>query len=416
MVLAVLLAAAGAAMHASCARKGLVSDRYDEVYYHIPRLFSEGPVAGPQRFIVYSDNQTGWRAREVFLKKSSWTNWRMLVVPFYQLYLVGSGIVGGLNYALHKPDYGGEQRRMVRDAVYASAKRNEAAFIMNVGDIAASDGRRPSHWKSFLDENRIEHPLLDEIPYLPVIGNHEYANDTLYGFPNFSAVFGYPRFYTVEFENAVLIVVDSNFILDQGGFIDDDTQDKLFEEWFVSAAGSGRLSWLENQLAAFNVPFKIIAMHHPMISYGAHYEDWLDPDNGRDLTGKRRKLLGLFDRYGVQVVFSGHDHLYQHNVYHSRSGGKIHFIVGGGGGTPLRKIPSDKRVFKIQHRFEDEQLDVSGLSIGRVHHYYLVNIVKDGLQINVIEVTGDSREPERMFERIVIARSSDAGSKKTGVK
>ncbi len=416
IVLAVLLAAAAATIHTGCARRGLVSDRYDEEYYHVPRLLSGGPVAGPQRFIVYSDNQTGWRAREVFLKKSRWTNWRMLIVPFYQLYLVGSGIVGGLNYAFHTPDYGGKERRMVRDAVYNAAIRNEAAFIMNVGDIAASDGRRPSHWKLFLDENRIELPLLDEIPYLPVIGNHEYANDTLHGFPNFTAVFDYPRFYTVEFENAVLIVLDSNYILDQDDFIEDDTQDRLFELWFVSSAEAERRSWLENQLSTFNKSFKIIAMHHPVITYGTHYEDWLDPENGNDLTGKRRKLLELFDRYDVQIVLSGHDHFYQHNLLHMRSGKQIHFIVGGGGGTPLRKVPPDKRVFRIQSTFEDEQLDASGIRVESMHHYYIVEVMKDKLEINVMEVTGDSREPERLFERIVIEKRSDAETKKTGVK
>jgi hypothetical protein len=398
----VLVAAIAATVLGGCARRGLVSDRYEEAFYRVPRLLPDGPVTGQQRFILYSDNQTGWRVDEVFLSKSRWTSRKMLIVPFYQLYLLGNGIIGGLNYAFHMPDYGGRERRMVRDAVYGAALRTEAAFIMNVGDIAASDGRRPFHWKLFLDENRIDHPLLDEIPYLPVIGNHEYANDTLYGYPNYTAVFDYPRFYTVEFENAVLIALDSNYILDQKGFIDDDAQDGLFERWFVSPAESARPSWLEEQLIAHDERFKIVAMHHPIITYGAHYEDWLDPENGRDLIGKRRTLIDLFDRYGVQVVFSGHDHLYQHNILYTWTGRRIHFIVGGGGGTPLRRAPSDSRMFRIQRTFEDEQLDVIGLSIEKMHHYYIVDIMKDTMTIDVMEVTGDSGEPERLFERITV--------------
>ena len=80
----------------------------------------------------------------------------MFIFPFYQLYLVGNGIVGGINYLRHEPDYGHRERRFVRDIVYAEAKRANVGFILNAGDITANDGRRPSHWATFLRENRVE--------------------------------------------------------------------------------------------------------------------------------------------------------------------------------------------------------------------------------------------------------------------
>lgn len=386
----------------SCSSTGLISDKYPENMYKIPKLLPDEPIQTNSTFIVYGDNQTGWRASEKFLKKANWTNWKMLLFPFYELYLVGNGIVGGINWFRQVPDYGVRERRFVRDAIYAEAKRSQAAFILNVGDITAHDGRRPSHWMTFLKEYNIEHPFLKEIPFLPTIGNHEHANDSTYGFANYNAIFDYPRFYTVEFADAVLIIVDSNFILDQYQDIDDGTQDKLFKRWFVSDDNSHEKAWLEKQLAACDKPFKIIAMHHPPASYAMHHYDWYDHSYGNDLVKKRQHLLNLFQEYGVQVVFSGHDHLYQHNKLQSATGKQIHFIIGGGGGTPIRDTTDTQTQKRMRQNFENEGFEILPVKHEKIYHYCRVRTEPDKLTIEVFEVADVPEEPIRLAEKIVI--------------
>ncbi len=218
----------------NCAPVGIVTEKYSEDFYRVEKLLSQAPIQTNPTLIVYSDNQSGWRIRETFLKKSNWLTWKMLIFPFYELYLIGNGIVGTVNWARKMPDYGGKERRFIRDTIYTAAKNSQNAVILNIGDIVANDGRRPAHWATFIQENKIEHPLLNDIPYLPVIGNHEHATDTTYGLANFKAVFDYPRFYVVEFRDMALFVLDSNLLIDQYEKIDDDVQDKLFHKWFVS--------------------------------------------------------------------------------------------------------------------------------------------------------------------------------------
>ena len=387
-----------------CAGKGLVSERYDEAFYRVPDLLPEEPIGEHQLFLVYSDNQAGWRAYETFGKKENWTNWRMALVPFYQIYMFGQGIIGTINYMAHRPDYGGRERRMMRDAIYDAARTNGAAFILNVGDINASDGRRPEHWALFLRENRIEHPLLEDIPYLPVIGNHERANDTLYGRHNFNAVFGRPGFYTVEFADASLFVLDSSSLVDQFGYIDDSVQERLFERWFVSGAGGGP-SWLERQFELYDKPFKIVAIHHPPVTFAMHYRDWHRAAYGRNLTGKRKALVDLFGRYGVQVVFSGHDHCYQHSVVHHEGGGKTHFLVGGGAGTPLRDIVDEDTKRAYLEAYRSEGLDVEPVISAKMYHYFVVDIERGGMNITAVEVTGNDRVPLRTIETISFGES-----------
>ena len=47
-------------------------------------------------------------------------------------------------------------------------------------------------------------------------------------------------------------------------------------------------------------------MHHPPVAFAKHYKNWTDPKNGRDLLGKRRRLLTLLAEGGVQIVVSEH--------------------------------------------------------------------------------------------------------------
>ena len=386
----------------NCAGIGLVSEKYPEAFYTVPRVQPIISTESDVTFLVYSDNQAGWRVKEVFYKGWSLNNWRLLLFPFYELYVIGNGLVGAVNWLRHSPDYGAAERLMVRDAIYDEATRVPADFILNVGDISAHDGRRPAHWALFLRENKIEHPLLNEIPYLPVIGNHEKANDTTYAFPNFQSVFDYPRFYTVECGSALLIVLDSNLIIDQYQYIDDEVQEALFQEWFVAEDPENDPSWLERQLSSTEKPLKIVAMHNPPISFGRHHTDWLEPGSGRDLLQKRRRLIQLFDRYNVQVVFSGHDHLYQHSIVRYDQNRETHFIVGGGGGTPLRDVPDEGTRAAYLRHFQNEGFDVSLQTVAKIYHYCLVRVNADRCSIHVVQVTGEKDQPTRSVEQIEI--------------
>ncbi len=383
----------------SCANKGLVSETYNKDYYQITKLLPENKIEqSAVNFLIYSDNQAGWRIQHKFLDKSRWTSPKMLLFPFYEIYLLTNGVIGGINGLRHVPDYGKNERLMMRDVIYSTAQKMDAAFILNIGDINAYDGRRPDHWETFLKENKQNHNLLNEIPYLPVIGNHEYANDPHYGYPNYKAIFGYPRFYVIEFPQAAIYVVDSNYILDQNQFIENSVQDQLFTKWFVRDNFTDTLAWLEKKLIEYDKPLTIVAMHHPLVTFGKHYQDWHNPGFGNALIEKRNKLIDLFHKYDVDVVFSGHEHSYQHNTSTSE-GSKIHFLVGGGGGTPLRNPPDEETQFNILNEYKQEGHDVQNISLAKIYHYYTINIENNEMTIKVMKV---SKNIELPIEKIKI--------------
>ncbi|UCE67089.1 MAG: metallophosphoesterase [Candidatus Zixiibacteriota bacterium] len=392
----------------SCSNLGLLSERYPEDFYRVPKLMPDETLDKNPTFIVYSDNQAGFRINDKFLARKNWATWKMLIIPFYQLYLFGNGVAGAVNWYRHVPDLSGPEQRMVRDAIYGSALKNHIDFILNTGDISAHDGRRPDHWASFLKINKHESNLLNEIPYLPAIGNHDRANDSTYGVPNYQAVFQYPRFYVIDFPDGAIFVLDTNILLDQKGEIDDEYQNQLFRKWFVSSPGDGP-SWLEKELSSRDVPFKIIAMHHPPISFNSHHRDWENDNFGKDLLTKRQKLLELFDRYDVKLVFSGHDHIYQHNVlfFKDKNSAKIdtvHFVVGGGGGTPLREESGSREIKTIVNRYARLGYGVEQLVQKKSYHYSLVSVSSEKLTVAVYKISDADGYEETIIDRYDITR------------
>ncbi|MGI9648828.1 MAG: metallophosphoesterase family protein [Acidimicrobiia bacterium] len=81
-----------------------------------------------------------------------------------------------------------------------------------------------------------------------------------------------------------------------------------------------QLAWLETTLAESGAPWKIVAVHHS--PYSAGYQG---PD--QDV---REVFSPVFERHGVQLVLSGHDHDYQRTV---DINGVTYLVSGGGAGT-----------------------------------------------------------------------------------
>jgi hypothetical protein len=84
-----------------------------------------------------------------------------------------------------------------------------------------------------------------------------------------------------------------------------------------------QLEWLTATLRAATEPWKVVFFHHPLYSSAGYH--------GSD-DSLRTMVEPLFIKYGVNVVLSGHDHVYerlrpQHGIYY--------FVAGSGG--QLRK-------------------------------------------------------------------------------
>ena len=84
-----------------------------------------------------------------------------------------------------------------------------------------------------------------------------------------------------------------------------------------------QLQWIEAELSRSKEKWKIAYMHHPMYSSGKRHGP-TDP--------LRVALEPLFAKYGVDIVFAGHEHFYER----MRPQGGITYVIQGGAAN-LRK-------------------------------------------------------------------------------
>ncbi len=180
-------------------------------------------------------------------------------------------------------------------------------FVLHSGDFV-DDGQKEDQWGvQFFDPVR---PLALRGPIYPALGNHEYDAPTyyrLFAVPQSGSTDRPEAWYAFDYENAHFIVLDSNPA--SGRF----------------APGSEQLRWLEEELKGSDAQWTFVMFHHPLYSSGRHKSD----------EALREVLMPLFERYGVDMVLTGHDHLYE-RTWPLRGGerrddGIVHIVSGGGG-------------------------------------------------------------------------------------
>jgi predicted phosphodiesterase len=139
-------------------------------------------------------------------------------------------------------------------------------------------------------------PLLDAgVKFYAALGNHDEQNNRFYKPWNMDG----ERYYAYTKKNVRFFVLDSDYI--------DPKQ----------------LDWLTKELGDSDDDWKIVYFHHPLYSSaGRHGSE----------TDLRLVLEPLFVKYGVNVVFSGHDHVYER--IKPQKG--IYYFVSGSAGQ-LRK-------------------------------------------------------------------------------
>jgi 3',5'-cyclic AMP phosphodiesterase CpdA len=189
-------------------------------------------------------------------------------------------------------------------------------------------------------------PVLDQgTSLLAILGNHDVADG--HGDEQMEA-FGMPgRWWAETWGDDLLVIgLDSN---------DVDNPDQR--------------EFLERTLAASTATWKIVAVHHP--PYSAGYQG--------SSTDVREAFSPLFERYGVQLVLSGHEHDYQR----SEPIDGVVYIVSGGVARTRRTGEAD---------FTAESFSW--------HHFLDLNVFDDHLLVRAVN------QDQRVADEVSIPRST----------
>lgn len=195
-------------------------------------------------------------------------------------------------------------------------------MILTVGDNAYPNGSQ-----SDLDNNALAYYRnpFSRAFFFPVLGNHDlntvggagsYASSayakTLVLPPNAPQP---ERYYWFESGDVLFVMTDSD-----------------------SCCDATELAWMDNLLATTTRRWKIVSLHHTPYSCANGIASLGSSLSVRNTWGP------LFEEYGVDLVFTGHDHIYERSIYvddyqiggaAGSDGRGTTFVMTGGGGATL---------------------------------------------------------------------------------
>jgi predicted phosphodiesterase len=197
----------------------------------------------------------------------------------------------------------------VKFAVIGDMGTGDAAQIQTGAELTTMREKFPFEFVLMVGDNvygtqdfvkKFEMPykaLLDvKVPFYAALGNHDDQNEVAYKNYNMNG----KRYYTFEKGNIKFFVLDSTRV------------------------DRPQLEWLDKELSNSGSEWKIAYFHHPLYSTGGTH----GPE-----VAVREVVEPLLVKYGVDVVFTGHEHFYER--IKPQQGGITYFISGAGG--QLRK-------------------------------------------------------------------------------
>lgn len=195
-------------------------------------------------------------------------------------------------------------------AVVQAMLRTPSDLLAHTGDFIG-DARRQDEWLRFFD---IEKTLLRDRCLFSAIGNHDLTDDGVSYKRYFGALNGSMRWQFARF-------------------------------WFVNAMDDSPRTWLPKDLAAHDgepgVIWRVVVLHQGPYASGPH--------GGADLPAS---TLGEWRAHKVDLVISGHDHIYERGL----GEGGLRYIVTGGGGAPAypieHRLPTTRTAEATRHFVE----------------------------------------------------------------
>jgi acid phosphatase len=202
--------------------------------------------------------------------------------------------------------------------------RRGADFAVAVGDNFYANGVKSIQdrkWRSHFEDVYTAEQF--PMPFYMVLGNHDYREDphaqiAYHQLVNEHATGRWymPDWYYTFSDTLADSTIVQFFNLDSQMLINDD--DYLSYRYRTNApagASQRQMAWLEDELKASRARWKFVVMHHPIFSNGRHGNTpWLI-----------EHLHPLLERYGVQAVFSGHNH----NLEAIKPIEGVHYFVSG---------------------------------------------------------------------------------------
>ncbi len=222
--------------------------------------------------------------------------------------------------------------------MWSHAVERDVGFIVSTGDLV-TNGSPWLEWQREFFEPAL--PLMGHFAYYTSLGNHEGNHESYYQYMDLP---GNEAWYSFTYGDAEFFAINSSASY---------------------APGSPQHDWLNGALAASTATWKVAFFHHPPYA--------CTPARKPGDLGIQEHVVPLMEAHGVQLVITGHDHLYGR----SREINGVTYVITGGGGAPQYPSESD---------------DINEICLTE-YHYCIVDVFSDRLEFQAIALGG--REIDR---------------------
>jgi len=235
---------------------------------------------------------------------------------------------------------GGDDADRIAAQMVNTHRRTPFDFVIAAGDNIYPNGNGRHFARNF--EQPFAKLISDRVSFHAVLGNHdvEQGRQDQCQYPLFNM--GGQCYYTVKKGDGLAEL----FMIDSTDF------------------DAPQTAWLEQALSASSARWKIAVFHHPVYSSGQKH--------GSSLR-LRKALEPLFVKYKVNVVFSGHDHMYERTKPQQ---GIQYFVTGAGGknqrgcadlASPIRDVSYDEDNHFMLIEVSHKQINFKAISeVGQV--------------------------------------------------
>lgn len=194
----------------------------------------------------------------------------------------------------------------VRDAFYTFTAARTPNLVLQLGDNAYNSGLDSEYQTAMFN---MYPTMLRKTPFWPCLGNHETAQSTAFvdTYPYFDiytlptageaggVASGTEHYYSFNYANIHFIVLDS---MTASRSVDDPATPQN-EDGPMAA-------WLRNDLQSTTATWIIAYFHHPPYTKGSH-----NSDTETELIQMRQNFLPILEGAGVDLVLTGHSHIYE---------------------------------------------------------------------------------------------------------
>ena len=203
--------------------------------------------------------------------------------------------------------YPGVTQERVYEAFLKHIGTNYTNFLMTVGDNTYNGGSDGGFQSNFFDVYQ-KGTFMRQSPLFMGIGNHDYG-----GYPHVqdNPEMGYYQIFNLPSKGELGGVPSGSeayYSFDYGNvhFISLDSFARGRDGKLLTDAGSEQLAWLIKDLENTKQRWKIVYFHHAPYTRGTY-----DLDVWENLKQPRLVVTPVLEKYGVDLVLSGHSHVYE---------------------------------------------------------------------------------------------------------